>query len=133
MTSGPVIDVFARAVGPDLELLDARNQLLDEAVRRLVSHRHRDGHRHAALARRAIAGAHQRVGRLVHVGVRHDDHVILGTAEALHPLSGRTSARVDVLGDGGRADETDRLDQRVVEDRVHRLLVAIDDLEDPVR
>ena len=40
--------------------------------------------------------------------------------------------RVDVVGDVGRADEADRLDVGMVEDRVDHLLVAVDDVEDAV-
>ena len=35
------------------------------------------------LAGRAVTGADQRVDRLIHVGIGHDDHVVLGAAEAL--------------------------------------------------
>jgi hypothetical protein len=34
------------------------------------------------------------------------------------------------VGDVRRADEADRADRRVVEDRVDHLLVAVDDLQD---
>ena len=37
----------------------------------------------------------------------------------------RRAARIDVVGDVGGADEADRLDVRVVEDGVHRDLVAV--------
>ena len=37
--------------------------------------------------------------------------------------------RIDVVGDVGGADEAHRLDVRVVEDRVDRLLVAVDDVQ----
>jgi hypothetical protein len=36
------------------------------------------------------------------------------------------------MGDVGRADEADRLDVGMVEDRVDHLLVAVDDVEDAV-
>ena len=59
--------------------------------------------------------------------------MVLGAAEALHALARRRAARIDVLGDRGRADEADRLDVGIVEDGVDRLLVAVDDVEDARR
>jgi hypothetical protein len=58
--------------------------------------------------------------------------VVLGAAERLHALVVRRAARIDVLRDVGRSDEADRLDVRMVEDRVDHLLVAVDDVEDAV-
>ncbi len=98
-----------------------------------LADRHRDRDRHAALARRAVARADQRVDRLVHVGVGHHHHVVLGAAEALHALSRRRAARIDIFGDRGRADEADRLNVGIVEDGVDRFLVAVDDIEDAGR
>ena len=98
--------------GADLEALDARDELLHQHVGGLLADRHRDRDRHAALAGRAVAGADQRIDRLVHVGVRHHDHVVLGAAEALHALAVRAAGRIDVFGDRRRADEADRLDAR---------------------
>ncbi len=72
------------------------------------------------------------VDDLVEVGVGHDDPVILGAAERLHALPVRGPARVDIMGDVGRADEADRVDVGMVEDRVDHFLVAMDDVEDSV-
>ena len=47
----------------------------------------------------AVGGAHQRVGRLVEIGVRHHDHVVLGAAQRLHAFAGRRGGRIDVFGD----------------------------------
>ena len=112
-------------VGADLEARDARGEALDQRVADPVAHRHRHRDRHAALAGRAVACPHQRVGRLVEIGVGHDDHVVLGTAQRLHPLIVRRARAVDVFADGGRADEADRADAGVGEDGVDRLLVAV--------
>ncbi len=70
---------------------------------------------------------------MAHVGVGHDDHVVLGAAKALGALSRLGRAHVDVLGDLRGADEADGADVLVVEDRIHRDLVAIDDVEDARR
>ena len=45
----------------------------------------------------------------------------------------RRPARVNIFGDGGGADEADRLDVGVVENGVHRFLVAVDDIENAGR
>jgi hypothetical protein len=58
------------------------DQLLDQRVGGLLADRHRHRDRHAALAGRAVGRADQRVDRLVEVGVGHDDHVVLGAAQA---------------------------------------------------
>ena len=86
--------VIGLAVGgePDLQRFDARYQLLDQRVGGCFAHRHRDRDGHAALAGRAVARTDQRIDGAVHVGIRHDDHVVLGAAEALHALSVRGSA-----------------------------------------
>ena len=56
--------------------------------------------------------------------------MVFGAAESLHALSVRGAGGVDVVRDGRRADEANRLDIRVCQDRVHGLLVAVDDVED---
>ncbi len=127
---GAVIDVIARGIWPDFQLLDARHQLFDQTVGGFLAHRHSDRDRHAAFARRAIARADQRVRGLVQIGVRHDDHVVLRTAKALDAFAIRAARAVDIFGDGGGADKADRLNDRVMQDRVNRFLVAIDDLND---
>jgi hypothetical protein len=66
----------------------------------LLADRHRHGHRHAALAGRAVGGADQRFDRLVQVGVGHDDAVVLGAAHGLDALPvARVPGRIDVFGD----------------------------------
>ena len=59
---------------------------------------------------------------LVQVGVRHDDRVVLGATEALGALAGAGGVLVDVLRDRGGADEADRGDVGVGQERVDRLL-----------
>ncbi len=86
-----------------------------------------------ALAGGAVAGADQRVDRLVHVRVGHDDHVVLGAAEGLHALIVLAAFLVDVLGDRRGADEADRVDVRMMEQGVDGLLVAVDDVPHAVR
>jgi hypothetical protein len=71
----------------DLQAFDARDQLVHQPVGGVLADRNGNRDRHAALAGRAVAGADQRIDGLIHVGVGHDDHVVLGAAEALHALA----------------------------------------------
>src|SRR5437763_1382767 len=49
------------------------------------------------------------------------------------PFSSGRGSGVNVLGDRRRADKADRADPRMLQDRVDRRLVAIDDVEDALR
>ena len=124
------LDAFLEAVS-DLDLRQAQLDRLDELVAR-VADRDDLRDRHAALAGRAVGGAHGRVGGHVDVGVREDDHVVLRPAERLHALAVLRPGLVDVARDRGRADEADGADILVLEDRVDRDLVAVHDVEDAV-
>ena len=123
-----VVGLGVQAVS-DAQVVDPLDQPGAQPIRGLIADRHRDADRHATFARAAVAGADQRVDGLVEVGVGHHDHVVLGAAEALRTLAGRRGGRVDVVGDVGAADETDRLDVGVVQDGVDGFLVAVHDLE----
>ena len=118
--------------GPDRDLgqplLDRRNERLGDIA---DGEHDRDGH--AALAGRAVGGAHRSVCGHVDVGVGQHDHVVLRAAERLDALAVLRPVLVDVAGDRRRADEADTGDVRVLEDRVHGDLVALDDVEDAVR
>ena len=117
------------ARGADLEAFHPRDELLEQGVGGLAADRHRHRYRHAALAGRAVAGADQRIDGLVEIRIRHDDHVVLGAAEALHALSLGAAGGVDVLGHGRGADEADRPDARVGQQRLDRVAAAIDHIE----
>jgi hypothetical protein len=113
------------------ELRGALEDRLHERLRDVPDrHDRRDGH--AALARRSKHGRHGGVGGHVDVGVREHDHVVLRAGEGLHALAVRGTGRVDVLRDGGRADEAHSLDVRMLEDPVDDHLVALHDLEHTV-
>ena len=117
----------------DLELANAQRPPLDQGMGRLPAHRHRHRNRHAALAGRAVAGAHQGIDRHVEVGVGHHHHLILGSAQRLHALARCGTSPVDVLGHRRGADEADRGDARMGQDRADRGLAAIDHRDDPRR
>ena len=100
--------------GADFEGLDFRQQGFEQRLRRIADRDDR-GDRHAALACRPVASANERVRRLVHVGIRHDDQVILGAAERLHALAVGRGGPVDVFGHWRRTDEADGGDPVVTE------------------
>ena len=131
VTTGPK-SASGEVDGPIFRASTRGTSFFISAIGGLLADGHRDRDRHAAFAGRAVAGADQRIDGLVHVGVGHDDHVVFRAAEALHAFAGRAAARVDVLGDRGRADEADGLDVAIIEDGVDRFLVAVDDIEDAV-
>jgi hypothetical protein len=91
-----------------------------------------DADRHAALSGRAVSGVDGGVGCEVEVGVGEDHHVVLGAAERLDALAVLAGFLVDVPGDRGRADEADGLDVGALEERVHRGLVTVQDVEHAV-
>jgi len=93
--------VGLRIVGrTDLQALDTRNEFFDEYVSRLFADG--DGHRHghATLTCGAVARPDERVHRLIHVGVRHYDHMILGPAEALYAFAIGATGCVDIFRNG---------------------------------
>src|SRR5262249_6213377 len=93
---------------PDLQALDPRDEFVDQNIRGLFAARHAPGARMAAFAGRAVARADQRIDRLIHVGIGHHHHVVLGAAEALHAFAVSAAGGVDVFGDRRGADEADR-------------------------
>ena len=81
---------------------------------------------------RAVAHADGCVGGGVDVGVGHDDHVVLGTAQGLHPFPVAGPGLIDVAGDRGAPDEGDGVDAGVAQQRLHRGGIALEHVEDPV-
>ena len=55
-------------------------QLFNETICSVVADRQYRRHRHTAFASRPVSGAHRRINRLPHIGIRHDDHMIFRTA-----------------------------------------------------
>ncbi len=88
------------------------------------------GDGHAAFACGAEAGVDHGVGSQVQVGVGEDDGVVLRPAEGLDAFAVGGAGGVDVLGDGGGADEGDRFDLLVLEEFVDGEFVALEDVED---
>ncbi|GAB0068724.1 hypothetical protein IBA8402_44900 [Pseudomonas syringae] len=115
----------------DLELVDARQQLVDEALADIADH-HGNRDRHAALSGRAISRPDQGVGGLIQISIGHHDHMVLGPAQCLHALAMGSALLMDVLGDRGRADEGNGLDVRVLQQRIDRHLVTLHHIEDAI-
>src|SRR5205823_2742604 len=118
--------------GADGDLVGLALEDLDQLIPGLADG-DTDGDRHAPLARRAERGGGQMVGGEFEVGVGQHDGVVFRAAKGLHAFAGGGAAFVHVFGDGGGADEGDGGDAGVVQDRVHRGLVAVDDVEHAVR
>src|ERR1035437_9639521 len=85
--------------------------------------------RASTLASGAESGANDGFDGLRHIGVGHDDEVILGAAQGLHALAFGGGGAVDVLRHRGGADEADGLDQRVVEQGGDAVLIAVDQVQ----
>ena len=74
------------APGPILSCFRLLGELRDQRIAGRADGDH-GGDRHAALARRAVGGADQRVGGELEVGVGQHDRVVLRAAERLHALA----------------------------------------------
>ena len=59
--------------------------------------------------------------------------MVLSAAHCLDALTVLGAALIYIMGDIGGADKTDGHDIFMIEDRIHHLLVAMDDLQDTVR
>jgi hypothetical protein len=90
---------------------------------------HRDGH--AALAGRAVA-AETAASAAISTSASGRTIMILAPPSACI-LAAARARLVDLAGDRGRSHEGDGGDVRMLEDRVDRDLVAVDDVEDAVR
>ena len=75
---------------------DTRHQPLGQFIGCSLADRNGDRYRHTTLAGGAIAGANQRIDRLIHIGIGHDDHVIFCAAETLHAFAVLRGARINI-------------------------------------
>src|SRR2546422_134149 len=82
--TGPELRIGSRT---DLKGTYLRLEFRDQSISSGVTDRNGDRDCHATLASRSICCTHERVGSFIEIGVRHDDHVILGAAESLASLS----------------------------------------------
>ena len=69
---------------------DKRLRPFDDGIDEFIAHRidrHNNADGHAALARRAIPGAHRSIGGEFEIGIGQHDHVVLRPAQCLHALA----------------------------------------------
>ena len=113
--------------GIDLECFCFRDDIGNPLVR--IAHQHGNRGGHATLSRRAEGGTDECVQRLILVGVRHDDGVVLGTHHALRTLAVITGEFVYVFTDVARSDERHCLDIRMCAECIDSLFAAVDDVQ----
>ena len=87
--------------------------------------KHRHGDSHATLTGGTHRGTHQGIDHLLLVGIRHDDHVVLGAGEALYALHVAGAGFVDVTADRYRTHKGNGLDGRIVQQGIHLLLGTV--------
>ncbi len=118
--------------GADLELADP---LLDHRPQAIpgVANGQDEGLGHATLAGRAVARGDGRVRGQLHVGVRQDDHRVLGSSVGADTLAVAGAGLEHVPPDGGGADELDGIDAGVLQDGIDSLASAVNDVEHAVR
>src|SRR6266851_493580 len=97
----------------------------------LLRFTHGDRHRNsqATLSSTAECTVTDDLGCHVHVCVRQDDDVVLGATLALHALAMFSTARIDVSRNRRRTNKADGSDLRMVDERVHNFLAAVDDVD----
>ena len=95
---------LGRRVAPRSDL-DRRDSLRDRIDQLLADVADRDNGRdgHAALTGGAVSGGHRRISRSLDVRIRQHDHVVLGAAECLDPLTVAGPGLVDVARDRCRS------------------------------
>ena len=89
-----------------------------------------DGNGEAALAGAAERAVADDLRGEFHVRIGKNDDVIFRAALALHAFAAGGGARVDMLGDGSGADETDGANLRMVAERVDDIAAAVDQVDD---
>ncbi|GBH07410.1 Cytochrome c biogenesis factor [Pseudomonas syringae pv. actinidiae] len=117
----------------DLEALDLWNQFSHQRIGNLITDADRDRDRHATLTAGSISRAHQSTDGVVQVGIRHQHSMILGPAQRLNTLAPRCALFIDVLGNGCRTHETQRLDLWRFDQRINRDLVAMHHIQHALR
>ena len=90
----------------------------------------RDADGEAALTGAAEGGVGNDLSGGFGIGVGQNDDMVFGAALALHALSARGAARVDVFCNRRRADEADGAHERMVEQCVDCGLAAVDEIDD---
>ncbi len=126
-----VIHIIAIGVGGNAQFFHPWHQFFKQAVSGAFAYWDSNRNRHAAFASGAKTGPDDGVGGLVHIGVRHDDHVVFCATKALRAFAVGCGAAVDVLRNRGRANEGNTLNDVVVQQRVNRFVFAVHNLKNP--
>ena len=117
------------SAGTDFQFRRVIGEFADQGVTDLADP-DGDAARQAALAGIAEGRRDDVRRRELEVRVVHDQDVVLGTPERLHPLSVGRRRGVDVGGHRRRADERDRRDIGMGQQLVDRIVGAVYDVED---
>ena len=121
------LDAISKAVAYSKRRRQIRNRLAEPIVR--VAHSDRDGDRQAALPGATVRTIGNDLGRGLTLRIRQDHHVIFCAALALHALSIRCRARVDVARHGRGTHKANGLHGRVIEQSVHRGLPTVHQIQ----
>ena len=89
-----------------------------------------NGNGKAALAGAAKRAVADDLRCKLHVCIGQDDHMILCAALALHAFATGGRARINMPGDGSRADKTNRANLRMVAERIDHVAAAVDEVYD---
>ena len=98
-----------------------------------IPNQNRHGNRHTTLASRAIGRTNQSVYGLVHIRIWHHHHMVLCPAKGLNPFAVFRPLGIDIMGNRGRADERNRRNRLIFQNRIYRFLVALNDTEHAFR
>src|SRR5690554_1924098 len=97
-----------------------------------IAHQHGNRDGHAALAGRAVGGSGQCIHGAFDIGVRHDDHVVLGAAQRLYALAEMGAALVYVLSNRRGTHKADGGHIFMFEQGIDHDLVALHHVEHAV-
>ena len=127
------VDVFVAVGRADAQLAGVVDQAFDDRVARLAD-RHGHAAGHAPLAGAAVGRRGERLHGLIHVGVGHDDEMVLRPAGRLHALA-VPPCRARRCTWRSAVEPTNEMAAtlRMIEQRVDALAVAVHDVEHAVR
>ena len=105
------------------------DQLFLEALCRVFAHGHNHGQGHAAFASRAKGRAAKVVHHLIEISIGHHNAVVFRAAHGLNAFARCHTAFVDVMRNIGAANEADRRNILMIQNRIDHFLIAMNDLQ----
>ena len=126
---GTVVHISARSIRSDFQRLNAWHQLFDQPVSCLIAYGNSYRNGHATLASSTVTRTHQSICSLVHIRVRHDNHVVFRAAKTLDAFAVRTARRIDIFSNRSRAHEANRLNGVIVQDCIDGHFIAVHNLQ----